>query len=87
MPRLARSRTARIRLRAGFHTAREAAEALKCSRIYLLEIEAGRSKPGADLLERMREVYRLASLRGLERAMRADQRELLERRLDQLKRG
>ena len=83
MPRLTRSPVARLRLAAGYETAQAAAEALGCSRIYVLEIEAGRSTPANALTSLMAEKYGTTSaeLRG---ALNAVRRDLLERQLEQL---
>ena len=85
MSRLARSPLARIRLRAGYATALEAARAVGCSRIYLLELEQGRGSPSAALLQRMSRSYGRATTE-LGRAIRRARLDLLQRQLDHLKR-
>lgn len=45
------------RMKAGFRSAAMAAESLGCSRVYLLQIECGRAKPGPALLELMARNY------------------------------
>ena len=84
MARLTRSTLARYRQAAGFTTAREAAKAVACSRVYLLEIEEGRSSPSPALLERMAKAYGKSTDR-LRRAVRGARADLLRRQLAQLK--
>lgn len=55
-----RSPVARAGVKAGFLTSYKRAEAVGCSRYYLLKVEQGSIRPSTRIVERMAEVYNLA---------------------------
>jgi transcriptional regulator with XRE-family HTH domain len=75
-----RSPVARAGVRAGLLTSYKRAEAIGCSRVYLLKIEQGTIRPSPRIVEKMAEVYKLAP-QTLWNMIREARRERLKREL------
>ena len=82
--RLTNNKLSARRIKAGYDTALKAAQKVKCSRIYLLEIEEGLARPSDALAERIAKLLGVtpATVRKDNEAARRD---LLERQLQQLR--